>query len=407
MPGYGSRYWAERTPAGRRHEYPRFKGEATADVVVIGGGLTGSTAAYVLAAGGLDVVLVEADRIASGTTSGSLGVMLPVPDAGFTSVEREAGRRVARNGWKEAHRSAREFASALGRLHVRCDLTDSALVVNARDADEFAVLKKDQAIRKVAGVGVAGLSAAAARAEIGTVSRGALREPDAFVFDPVRASLGLAGAAARKGARVFERSEVRRTRFTRTDATVVLGTGAITTRGVYVATGAPGPLFGQLRRHVRRATGFVVVTEPFTAAMRREAGRRTSVVTEAGDDPHWMRWLAEDRALFAGALAPRVPVRQEARVLVQRTAQLMYELSLRYPVMSGLPARWSWAMPVVSTADGLPWIGPHRNYPFHFFSLAFGWHGDGLAWFAARAALRHFRGEARREDEAFGFSRAL
>ena len=78
---------------------------------------------------------------------------------------------------------------------------------------------------------------------------------------------------------------------------------------------------------------------------------------------------------------------------MQKTAQLMYELSVRYPEISGLPARWSWNTEVVTTPDGLPWIGPHRNYPFHFFSLAFGWHGDSLAWSAARAALRYFKGE--------------
>jgi glycine/D-amino acid oxidase-like deaminating enzyme len=85
----------------------------------------------------------------------------------------------------------------------------------------------------------------------------------------------------------------------------------------------------------------------------------------------------------------------------------MYELSVRYPEISGLPARWSWNTEIVTTPDGLPWIGPHRNYPFHFFSLAFGWHGDSLAWSAARAALRYFKGEATRDDDALSFARYL
>ena len=92
---------------------------------------------------------------------------------------------------------------------------------------------------------------------------------------------------------------------------------------------------------------------------------------------------------------------------MQRTAQLMYELSVRYPVISGLRAQWGWTVPVVTAADGLPWIGPHRNYPFHFLALAFGWHGDSLAWTAARAALRHFKGESRKDDDALGFARHL
>jgi glycine/D-amino acid oxidase-like deaminating enzyme len=186
-----------------------------------------------------------------------------------------------------------------------------------------------------------------------------------------------------------------------------LATGAIRTKAIYVATGEPGSLFGQLRRHVRRLEGFVVATESLSAAMQRAVGQTRRVLTEAGPAPHWWRWLADDRLLFAGALGRPVPERQREKAIVQRTAQLMYELSVRYPAISGLPAAWGWSLPVVSTPDGLPWIGPHRNYPHHFFALALGWHGDGLGWLAARAAVRHLRNEPRREDEAFGFIRHL
>jgi hypothetical protein len=37
--------------------------------------------------------------------------------------------------------------------------------------------------------------------------------------------------------------------------------------------------------------------------------------------------------------------------------------------------------------------------------MAFGVHGAGLAWQAARAAVRHLAGEDRRDDQAFGFLR--
>jgi glycine/D-amino acid oxidase-like deaminating enzyme len=109
--------------------------------------------------------------------------------------------------------------------------------------------------------------------------------------------------------------------------------------------------------------------------------------------------------VFAGGLTKPFPARQRDKAVIARTADLMYELSVRYPVISGLPAAWGWRVPVVSTADGLPWIGAHRNFPFHFFALGFGWHGDALAWFAAKAALRQLRDEPAREDEAFGWLR--
>ena len=407
MPGYGRRYWAERTADNRRRSYPKFRGTHTADAVVIGGGLTGATAAYVLAQGGLDVVLVEAARVADGSTAGGLGAILPQPDAMFRAVERTAGKRVARTAWKIAQKSAADFATALGRLPTKSDVAESALIINTRTSEDALALKKEQAARRGAGVVAPWLSPVAATQELGTESASAIRLRDTFLFDPVRATLGLAGAAQDHGAKIFERSPVRRTRFTRKYADVVLAGGTIRTRGIVIATGEPGTLFGQLRRHVRRADGYLVVTEPLSAPMRREVGRRTSVLTEAADAPHWLRWLPDDRALFAGALSAPVPARLRDKAIRQRTAQLMYELSVRYPTISGLQAAWGWDAPVVSTFDGLPWVGPHRNYPFHFFAMAFGWQGDGLAWHAARAALRYFQGAARRDDDVFGFVRHL
>jgi glycine/D-amino acid oxidase-like deaminating enzyme len=198
---------------------------------------------------------------------------------------------------------------------------------------------------------------------------------------------------------------VRRTCFTRKHADVLLANGAIRTRRVFVATGGPGALFGQLRRHVREQQGYVVVTEPLTAAMRRETGSRGSIVSEPDANPHWLRWLADDRALFAGEASPPLAARQQEKALRSRVPELMYQLSVRYPAISGLPAKWGCSLPIISTTDGLPWVGAHRNYPFHFFAMAFGWHGDALAWHAAKAALRHFDGAETSDDRAFGFLR--
>ncbi|HYN10393.1 MAG TPA: FAD-binding oxidoreductase [Vicinamibacterales bacterium] len=407
MPGYGSRYWAERTADNRRRSHPKFRGTHTTDAVVIGGGLTGATAAYVLANAGMSVMLLEAERLAEGSTAGGLGAILPQPDAMFRAVESLTGRRVARTAWEIAQKSAADFGAALKKLPTKSDVTASALVINGRGSEDAQDLRKEQTARRSAGLAAPWLSADAERAEIGTDSSGAIRLRDTFLFDPVRATLSLAGAAQARGAQIFEKSPVRRTRFTRKYADVVLGTGTIRTRGIVIATGEPGSLFGQLRRHIRRLDGYLVVTEPLSAPMRRDVGRRDSVLTEAGSAPHWLRWLPDDRALFAGGLSAPVPPRQRDKALRQRVAQLMYEFSVRYPAISGLQSAWGWDVPVVSTFDGLPWIGPHRNYPFHFFAMAFGWQGDGLAWHAARAALRYFQDTPRQEDDAFGFVRHL
>jgi glycine/D-amino acid oxidase-like deaminating enzyme len=403
--GLGTEYWAERTAASRRPVHPPYRGQREADAVVIGGGLTGATAAYLFAAAGLRVVLLEAGRLASGSTAGSLGVIVPQPDASYPAVEAAVGRRAARTAWEIARRSSLDLMSLLKRLNIKCDLAPAAVVVGATRENDVPSLKREQAFRKAAGLDAPWITGAAATKQTGADLLGALRLREGATFDPVRATLGLASAAAARGAVIAEKSMVTRTRFTRKYADVVLRTGSIRTRAVFVATGGPGSLFAQLRRHVREQEGYVVVTEPLSAAMKRETGGRAAVITEASANPYWWRWLGDDRALFAGALGSAPGVRQHEKVLKSRSSELMYQLSVRYPVISGLPAKWGWSIPVISTGDGLPWVGPHRNYPFHFFAMAFGWHGDAFAWHAAKAAVRYFEGSATREDDALGFLR--
>jgi glycine/D-amino acid oxidase-like deaminating enzyme len=405
MPGYGARYWSDRTAKSRRKTYPRFRGAATADAVVIGGGFTGCAAAYVLASGGFDVILLEADTLAEGGTAGSPGVIVPQPDAEYRSVEQLAGRRAARIAWKEANRGALELATALGKLKIG-NVSPAPVVINGRSGDDVERLRREQNARKAAGLAAPFLGAEAARALAHAESTGGIRLHSGFQFDPVRAALGLASAAGKLGARIFEASTVRRTRFTRKTADVLLANGTIRTKLIVVATGGPGALFGQLRRHVREMQGFGVVTDVLPPGVRREIGSVDASLTEPGGDI-WIRPMPDHRMLCAGGPARPVGPRAIDKTVRQRTAQLMYELSLRYPAVSGVPAAWGWPVPVVTTPDGLPWIGPHRNYPFHFFAMAFGWHGDGLAWWAAKSALRCLRGEARKDDDALGFARYL
>jgi len=406
MPTYGQSFWAAKaTPSGNRGKVP--KGTLTADVVVIGGGFTGCAAAYALAQAGLDVVLLEADRLAAGATEGSMGAILPVPDAALVDVEKSAGKRAARVAFTELRKSALDLAVTLKRLGVRCDLSSTSLLVNAPFTNDAAELKKELAARKALKLDGLWLTPEGARRELATETQGAMRVRDAAVLHPVRATLGLAEAARAKGARIFEHTRVKKTTFTRKNATVAFAGGSITTRGVVVATGTPGPVFHQLDRHVRTTRGYAVVTEPLPPAMRKLVGAREALYTEGTESPRFLRWLPGNRALFAGLAGPELAAPLRAAAVRQRANQLMYELSLRHPDISGLPPAFGWDLPIVTTADRLPWIGPHRNYPFHFFAVAFGWHGEAFGWLAAKAAARFFTESATKDDYVLGFIRVL
>ena len=90
---------------------------------------------------------------------------------------------------------------------------------------------------------------------------------------------------------------------------------------------------------------------------------------------------------------------------MQRTGQLMYELSTLYPSISGLQPDYAWHGEVVATPDGLPLIGPHRHFPHHLFALGGGGNGVATSFLAARVLLRGHRDKPAAGDELFGFGR--
>jgi len=147
------------------------------------------------------------------------------------------------------------------------------------------------------------------------------------------------------------------------------------------------------------------MTERVPAKIRQHLGLRQAVVRDLADPPHLVRWVDDERLLVAGADTLSPPVRQRDRIAVQRTGQLMYELSTLYPDISGILPEYGWDAPYARTSDGLPYIGPHRNFPHHIFAFGDSSHSVTGAYLASRMLLRHHLDELEPADRHFGFTR--
>jgi glycine/D-amino acid oxidase-like deaminating enzyme len=206
---------------------------------------------------------------------------------------------------------------------------------------------------------------------------------------------------------IHERTAVRRVRAGRKAVEIKTDGGVITADAVIIATGGLPDDVRALRRHFAPTQSYAVVTESLPAAVRREVGKRAAALRDSASPPHVLRWLKDDRVLFSGADQRPVAPRLRDKTIVQRANQLMYELTTLYPSISGLQPEWGWDFLHYGSPDGLPVVGPHRNFPRHLFALGHGRHGAGMAWLAARILLREFQGEPAKGDELFGFVRVL
>lgn len=402
MTKYGTSPWIDRFPKARVPSYAQHRGPLQTDVAIVGGGLVGCATAYAFAAAEVKVVLVEADQIGRGSTGSGAGWIADDPGVSFLDLEKALGLRPARRAWQAWHRAGLDFAALLRRLKLACALEPHGSVEVATTAEQTIRLKREQKARRDGGLESPLLNARTVGADVALAVPG-IRARDGATFDPYRAALGLAGAASDRGARLFERSPAARIKFGRRTVDIQTRGGTIRANRVIIATGWPTALFKALRRHFWFRHRYAALTAPVPARIRQRLGGRDAVVRDLAAPPHIVRWVGGERLLVTGADSEMRPDRQRDKVLVQRTGQLMYELSTLYPDISGITPEYGWDAAYARTADGLPYIGPHRNYPHHLFAFGDSSHSATGAYLASRILLRHHLGELDAADEVFGF----
>jgi len=405
MTHYGRPFWSQRIPESRRPSWPRLRDALACDVAIVGGGLTGCTTAYVLATAGIKTCLLEADGVGRGATAASAGLIRPQPFARFTELERAYGRRAARRMWEMSRHAALDLAALLRRLRIRCDLEPCDVFAIAVDEENEALLRREYQALADAGLDAVWVHAARLSRELRIEARGGIRTAGGACVDPYRACLGLAKAAVTRGARIFERSEVVRVRTGQVGVELETRGSPVAARAVVIATAGPAPLFRPLQRHFSSLHTYATVTPPLEGPLRRELGRHNVALTVGAEASRVLARTRDDRVLFAGADQPQIPDRRRPKTIVQRTGQLMYELSLLYSGISGIEPQHGWDTAIARTADGVVYAGPHRNYPHHLFALGTGHNGAAAALLAARILWRRYAGTPAPGDEVFGFNR--
>jgi glycine/D-amino acid oxidase-like deaminating enzyme len=198
-------YWLDTaTPAG---DLSGGEPPARADVVVVGGGLTGLSTALHLARQGADVVVCEANTVGWGASGRNGGMATPGLAIGFaTAVRRYGADRAAAmfQAYNEAIGTVEEVVAAEG---IDCAFTrPGRLSLAYRPAHYAAFERAAEQLRSLAGQDVRLVPKARLSEEIGSpYYHGALVDPLGAAVHPGRLTAGLARAAVRRGAAIHER----------------------------------------------------------------------------------------------------------------------------------------------------------------------------------------------------------
>ena len=387
-------------------QYPVLRGPVTADVAIVGGGITGAGIAQAFAEAGMKVVLLESKFVGRGSTAASTALVMQETDEGFVDLERRYGPARAERIWTLSRSGVRELVATVRRLRIACDLTecDSVHFTTRREGvrDLFTEYKR----RRDAGFAPTWLDPAALRADTGIDGAGAIRTRDNAQIDPYRACIGLIRAAAQRGAHIFERSTVQRIDASRSEVTLHTRAGTVTADRVIVATGYATPAFAPLAGRFRMSHTYVLATRRLNAHERDMVGLGDFLLWDTQRPYHYARWTRDRRLLLGGNDRPLMPPSRRRRAFASSRAQLREYYGSLLPVLRNVEIEYAWEGLFAHTRDGLPYIGAHRRYPRHLFALGYGGNGMTFGFLAARLLVDAFLNRGNQDDlELFRFGR--
>ncbi len=181
------------------------------DVVVVGGGIAGTSAAYHAAQSGLEVVLVERGSVGSGTTSAAVGVLSPPIRQPFHETARFSGIEQAKKLWEFAQRSIEGLAEMLESTEA-ADTAELDLAGGYVLAESHSLHEVRDAFRALeqAGLPVDWLTAEDIRSWCSSAHgfAGGYRIRGGGAIAPGQTAVAIAKAAEAEGARIFENVDV-------------------------------------------------------------------------------------------------------------------------------------------------------------------------------------------------------
>jgi glycine/D-amino acid oxidase-like deaminating enzyme len=365
-------FWLDTSPAFKAAAPGPVAGRT--DVVVVGGGFTGLSAALTLAKRGIGVTLLEAQQVLSAASGRNGGHCNNGLAHDFGGVAKRFGLERAREMYRAFDAGVDLVETLVAREAIDCDFVRSGKLKLAAKPAHFDSLKRAQEIlAREVDADTAIIEKSALADEIGSeLYAGGLLQKRSASLHVGKFGVGLAQAAQRAGAAIHENAAV--TGIERRPGgkfRVATSKDTIEAGHVVLANGVPldGP-FAWFRRRIIPIGSFIIVTEPLGNNRARAImpGRRTCTTTQ--NIGHYFRMTADDRLVFGG----RARFAMSSPTSDQKSgAILQANLRAVFPQIADCRIDYCWGGLVDMTSDRLPRAGQHDGTHY-----AVGYSGHGV-----------------------------
>ncbi|HEX4130580.1 MAG TPA: FAD-dependent oxidoreductase [Pirellulales bacterium] len=351
--------------ATRLPKFAPLKRNAEFDVVVVGGGITGLSAAFFLKQAGKKVCVVERNRLTSGDTGCTTAHLTYVTDSRLSELVKKFGDRATRLFWLAGETAINAIEAISANHAIDCEFQRIPGFLHAAwhgKKDETATLEAEANKARELGFDAQFVP----RAPL--ANRPAIRLSNQAKFHPLKYLAGLAKLVDGDGCRIVEETEV--TGVEDDPLVVKCGKLAIECDDVIVATHVP--LMG--KSGLASATILQAKLYPYSSyAVRAKAPAGSLPVASFWDTSNPYYYLRVDRApkfdyvIFGGADHKTGQAGNENDAF-EDVVKTLHE------IVPSAVVDCRWSAQVIETNDGLPYIGTTTEHQF----IATGFAGNGI-----------------------------
>lgn len=371
-PSVNSLWEATAEPA---REFPVLSGEQQADVVIIGAGYTGLSAAHHIAKSGLAPIVLEANRPGWGASGRNGGVITAKFRLSFREIDATHGRAIAKRMYEIAHESSdmvEELVSEFGITSANLTRTGQVKAAHNETTLKAAIGEANWMAREMGSAEVRILDKREVRDETGSdIFVGGVLNPGSGGIHPLNYLRGLADGVARRGIPIFQESPVLKLRHENDGIVAETPQGAVRARQAIIATNSYSDLTGATAHMQRTLIPFrsaIVATEQLP---RNLAGKLMPTGRTYTETKRMMRWfrMVDNRLIFGGRGAFG---KRDSEIAFDALRKAMVGI---FPDLADVPLAYKWSGLVGMTLDSVPHIGRIDDRTL----VSMGYNGAGVA----------------------------
>ena len=372
-------------------EFPALRGEVKSDVVIVGAGFTGLSAALHLAQKGFSVAVVDAHRVgwgASGRNGGQVGSGQRI---GQQELIKMLGDGPARALWEIAEDSKATLKGLIAEHDIDCAYRDGVAHVCQSPKDVAHELAAAEFLSKTYGYSqIEALDAEACENLLGSSRfKGGVLDWDAGHIHPLNFAIGLAKACTDAGVQIYENTPI--SHLSDDMLTAYGADGHATGNHLLLAcNGYLQGLNGHVNARVMPINNFIVATEPLSDAL---ATRLLSKDVAVADDKfvvNYWRKSHDNRMIYGGGENYSYQFPKDIKGTV-----LKHMLEM-YPDLKGTKIDYAWGGTLGITMNRMPCFV--RLAPTVLSASGYSGHGVAMATMAGRILAETVGGDPKDFD---------